>query len=100
MGQLRKLLAGNLKTFRKEAGLTQEALAEKADTSPNYIAMLEAEKRFPSDTTLEKIAAALGKEPYELFSLEPSRKDWREEILEQMREFIDGKQAELEAKTT
>ena len=75
MNRLRKILAQNIRAYRNEIGISQLKLADLANTAPNYIAMIEAEKRFPTDTMLEKIAIALQKEPCELFSLAPLQKD-------------------------
>jgi transcriptional regulator with XRE-family HTH domain len=72
-------------------GVSQLKLADLVDTAPNYIAMIEAEKRFPTDGMLEKIAAALQKEPFELFSMRPVQKQWQEELLAELAEFIMAK---------
>jgi hypothetical protein len=53
--------------------------------------MIEAERSFPTDAMLEKIAAALGREPFELFAIGPVQKQWREALLGELAEFIDGK---------
>jgi transcriptional regulator with XRE-family HTH domain len=58
------------------------------DTAPNYIAMIETGKRFPTDTMLEKIASALQREPFELFSITPVQKQWQEALLAELVEFI------------
>ena len=91
MTKLRTILAGNLKVYRKETGLSQEKLAELVGTAPNYIAMIEGEKRFPTDTMLEKIASALQREPCELFAIEPIKTQWREDLLADLAEFIIAK---------
>ncbi|MDR2482491.1 MAG: helix-turn-helix domain-containing protein [Treponema sp.] len=91
MTRLRTILAENIKAYRNEKGLSQLKLAVLADTAPNYIAMIEAEKRFPTDTMLEKIAAALQREPCELFAIAPIQKQWQESLLAELAEFIKGK---------
>lgn len=48
-----------IQALRKQAGLTQEELSERADLSNTYIAMIEAGKRSPSIKALDKIATAL-----------------------------------------
>ena len=50
--------------FRKDAGLTQAALAKKCNTTQQVIARLEKgnNNRLPSLDLLARIAAALGKE--------------------------------------
>jgi transcriptional regulator with XRE-family HTH domain len=43
-------------------------LAEKVDTAPNYIAMIETGRKFPSDRLLERIAQALNVRAVDLFT--------------------------------
>jgi len=88
MTRLRAILAANMRTYRKEQGLSQFQLASLVDTAPNYIAMIEAEKRFPSDTMLERIAFALKKEPFQLFSIISVQKDWQQTVLTEMADFV------------
>ena len=45
---------------RVQAGLTQEQLAERMDTSQSVIARLESGRVRPSTHTLERLAAATG----------------------------------------
>ena len=71
--------------------LSQQKLADMVEAAPNYIAMIEAGKRFPTDKMLEKIASALQKEPCDLFSSEPIQKDWQEEILAELEDVIERK---------
>lgn len=69
MTNIRTVLAENMKARRKELGISQAELAEKIDTSPNYISKIEAEKQFPSVQMIEKIAESLGIDTVDLFSL-------------------------------
>jgi len=69
MTNLKKLLSANLKIYRNACGLSQAKLAEKVDTATNYIASIEAGRRFPSVKILEKLASALGIDTPELFSM-------------------------------
>jgi len=92
MTKLRAILAENLKAYRNERGLSQAKLAELVDTATNYIAMIETQKRFPSDVMLEKIAAALQREPSDLFATTPLLKEWQETLLAEFAEFIARKQ--------
>jgi len=75
MTNLRQLLALNMKERRHKLDLSQAKLAEKANTAPTYIAMIELEKKFPSVEMLERIAAALAIDTTELFSVKPLPKD-------------------------
>jgi len=68
MTDLRRILASNMKLYRKTMGISQAKLAELADITDNYIALIETCKRFPSINMLERIAKALQKDPLELFS--------------------------------
>src|SRR5487761_106399 len=61
--QLAKWIAfvsGRIKTLRKEKGLTQEALAQRAGLPQSHVSKLENGRHSPSSVTLEKIAKALG----------------------------------------
>lgn len=59
MSDILKLIATNVRKERIKQGLTQEALAEKADLHTNYIGMIERQRRNVSVLALEKIAKAL-----------------------------------------
>jgi transcriptional regulator with XRE-family HTH domain len=69
MTDLRRVLASNMKYYRKILGISQAKLAEKANITDNYIALVETGKRFPSVNMLEQIAKALERDTLELFSL-------------------------------
>jgi transcriptional regulator with XRE-family HTH domain len=59
MDATQRRLIMKVKQFRKERGLTQEALAEKAGLSLGYIGRLEIGRHDPSLSTLVKLAKAL-----------------------------------------
>ncbi|MDR0524790.1 MAG: helix-turn-helix domain-containing protein [Spirochaetaceae bacterium] len=59
-----------MKEQRRILGITQAQLAERVNTSTNYIALIETEKKFPSLEMLERIAAALEINPPALFTAE------------------------------
>ncbi|MDR1867062.1 MAG: helix-turn-helix domain-containing protein [Treponema sp.] len=65
---MREILARNFKINRQKLGLTQEQLAEKADVSTHYIAMIETCNKYPKPEMLERLAKALAVEPHQLFS--------------------------------
>ncbi len=67
MNNLQMCLSKNMKFYRKKEGLSQAALAEKAGTAANYIALIEVGKNFPSLQMLEKIALALNIDALDLF---------------------------------
>jgi len=68
MTSLRSVLSFNMKAQRHILGITQALLAEKVNTSTNYIALIESEKKFPTPEMLERIAAALEIDAPALFS--------------------------------
>jgi transcriptional regulator with XRE-family HTH domain len=55
-----ELFGRRLRELRNERGLTQEALAESADLSGNYISDLELGLKVPSLTILVRLSQALG----------------------------------------
>jgi transcriptional regulator with XRE-family HTH domain len=73
MTNLKKLLGNNLKIYRAASGLSQSKLAEKADTSTNYISVIEAGRRFPSIEMLERISLALKIDPLDLLSVKAAQ---------------------------
>jgi len=92
---IKEILAANLRKNRKKKGLTQEKLAEMADISLRYIAMLELGKSFPSGEMLEKLAKALDIDTIQFFDVSANP----EGALQQLDQFIisDIKQAVKEA---
>lgn len=84
MDSIKEVLARNLKINRQKLGLTQEKLADKADISTHYLAMVELARKFPSAGMLERLAMALEIEPHELFYM-PSV---AENALEHLQESI------------
>lgn len=57
--QHRKALGKAIRRLRKEAGMTQELLGEKADLNPKYIGEVERTEKTISVDSLARIAAAL-----------------------------------------
>ena len=55
-----KILGDTIRNRRKEAGLSQESLAEKADLHPVYIGKVERGEQWVSLHALLRIAKALG----------------------------------------
>lgn len=62
----RKTVGQNVRAFRLRLGLTQEQLAEKAGLHWTYISGVERGRYNVSLDTLETLAAALGRKPFEL----------------------------------
>ena len=86
MTSLRDILANNLKENRKRCGFSQAKLAEEADTSTQYIAMIEVSRKFPTPEMLDRLAKALGIETHELFIVKPSP----EGAMEQLHDTLVG----------
>ena len=53
-------LGRTVRRRRKALGFTIEQLAERAELSPNYLGTIENDRRDPSLSTLNRLAAALG----------------------------------------
>ena len=62
-----KVFAHNVRKYRTEKGLSQEALAEKANLHRTYICAVEREKRSIALDNVQKIADALVIDTYKLF---------------------------------
>ena len=77
-GKLKRLLAANLKRLRTFRALTQEELAEASDISKNYLAEIETERKYPSDEVFERLASALGIEPWLLIYPQDKLAAWLE----------------------
>jgi transcriptional regulator with XRE-family HTH domain len=102
MTGIREILARNFKVNRQKLGLTQEQLAEKAEVSTHYIAMIETCNKYPKPEMLERLAKALEVEPHRLFSVSDTGDSSREaldESLERLHQAIvtDMKQVVREA---
>jgi transcriptional regulator with XRE-family HTH domain len=74
-------------------GMTQGELAEKANVSTHYIAMIETCKKYPKPVMLEHIAKTLGIEPYKLFSVEYDPNDpferLHQKIIKDMKQIVN-----------
>ncbi|MCL2194219.1 MAG: helix-turn-helix domain-containing protein [Treponema sp.] len=92
MGNIRETLARNFKINRQKLGLTQEQLAEKADVSTHYIAMVETCNRYPKPEMLERLARALEVDTHQLFSvadgLEEPFKRLHQAIVADMKQIV------------
>ena len=95
MKGIKEVLAKNLKMNRLKLGLTQEKLADKADISTHYLAMVELARKFPSANMLERLAAALEIDAHELFVM-PSA---TEGALERLHESIVANIEQVVART-
>ena len=67
MTNLRQLLAYNIKQNRRRLKFSQAKLAEVAQSSTQYIAMIEMERKFPSVEMIERLANAMQIDSLDLF---------------------------------
>lgn len=81
MEKIEKILGDNIRTRRKELGLTQEALAESAGVSMFTVQAYESGRRWPELPTLDKISAVLGIPTARLFQLKEPITPSNEELL-------------------
>lgn len=71
---MRKLVGRNVRRARHDAGLTQEALAEKSGLTQQYISDLERGTQNPTVITLYELAIALGVMPADLIVSDKGRR--------------------------
>ena len=62
-----QMVGKKIRFYREKAGITQAALAEKAQVSDNFIGLIERGVKQPKLATLSKIAYALDVKLFELF---------------------------------
>lgn len=62
-----KVFGDNLKKYRTQLGLSQEAFAEKCGLHRTYISAIERYRRSIALENVQRIADALGIETYKLF---------------------------------
>jgi transcriptional regulator with XRE-family HTH domain len=80
--ELRGILSSNIRRCRLRENLSQMALAEKLEISPNFLSDIERCKAWVSPNTLVRIAAALDIEPYELFKADALLTDKEKDVLQ------------------
>ena len=90
MVDIREILAANIKENRRKKGLTQEKLAEMANMSLNYLAILELARKFPSGEMLERLAGVLEIEPHEFFLVAASPKNELEKLRREIKNDINN----------
>lgn len=67
---LEKIAIDRIKQLRKEKGMTQEQLAERADLTSEAVTRVERGVRMPTLKTLGKLAHGLGVSPTKLVDVE------------------------------
>ena len=92
MDNIKETFARNLRENRRKCGLTQEQLAEKAEVSTHYIALIELARNIPKVETIERLANALNVEIYELFIVPLSStiemKKYHEAIISELKDIV------------
>ena len=71
---LRTTFAANVVRLRRAQGLSQEALAHKAEIDRSYLSRVEAAHHYVGLEVIGKLAVALEVEPAELLKVPPKRK--------------------------
>ncbi len=66
-----KVFGTNVKCYRRQIGLSQEAFAEKCGMHRTYISAIECFRRSISLENIQRIADALGVEAYKLLLENP-----------------------------
>jgi len=84
MDNIKELFARNLRENRRKNGLTQAQLAEQAEVSTHYIALIELARNIPKVETIERLANALNVEIYELFIVDHSPKEEMERLKKEL----------------
>lgn len=85
----------NLKSYRKEKGISQEKLAEICDCATGTIGCIECGRTLPSFEMIVNIAAALKIHPADLFlrnastTVANTKEILREKLLPQIETFIE-----------
>jgi len=67
MADVRQVLVNHLRECRQKCGLSQEKLAEIADISTQYLAIIETYCKFPTQEMLDHLTEALNIESREFF---------------------------------
>jgi len=94
MKDIKVLFGRRIKELRKNCGLSQEELAEKAEVSSKYISRIEMGQSFPSIETLAKLADALNVELKDFFEFAhktPSQKELKEILNSLLKETDEEK---------
>lgn len=88
MSQLKALLGKRIREIRISKNLTQEDLSEITEIGASSISKIESGHFHPTDENLEKIANALGVEPYKLYMFEHLNE--RKEIVEKILKMLNS----------
>lgn len=88
MVSLKHKFGKRVKELRKQAGLTQEQMAELIGIEPPNISKMENGMHFPQPEKIEKIANALNVNIFDLFEFEHLQK--RDDLIKYIKSEIDN----------
>jgi len=74
-------LGQRLRAHRLARGLSQAALAEMVELSPNYIGLLERGLKLPTIDTLVRVAKAVGARPADLLGDALPTDEWLDDMM-------------------
>ena len=89
-----KQIGGRIKELRKQQGLTQEDLADKAGLNPNYLGRIERGEINVTIETLSKIAVSLSKSLALLLPAELPTTKKGEDPRQRLKKFLGSKSQE------
>ncbi|HPD60222.1 MAG TPA: helix-turn-helix transcriptional regulator [Thermodesulfobacteriota bacterium] len=92
MSDIKVILGARIRKLRKEKGLSQEALAEKADLHYTFIGEVERGEKNISIVSLEKLTKALGISLTDLFDLPELKEntdDFKKKIAQEIKQVDD-----------
>lgn len=92
--EIKALFGMRIKELRKNRGLSQEELAEKADVSSKYLSRIEMGQYFPSMDVLIKLADVLNVDIKDLFEFShkaPSQRELKETLNSLLKELDEDK---------
>jgi transcriptional regulator with XRE-family HTH domain len=75
-----KIFADNVKNYRKDLGITQEELAERAGLHRTYISQIERYKRSISLENIQRLADALRIDAFMLFVVKEEKSTYEAAI--------------------
>ena len=93
---VRITLAKNIKKYRAQKGMSQAALAEKADISLPFMSSIEQSSKWPYPGTLAKIADALEIEISDLFTTQESEAKKHEYTVTLIKSLVENQKKALD----
>ena len=96
--EMMKIFVFNMKKYRKKRQISQMKLAEMLNTSTSYIGEIEINRKIPSMDMVEKIANALGIEPFRLFIDNKDRTEPNTSLAENCLENLSAKERQVLSK--